>query len=134
EVLDMLRSRGAMSDPMGCLGLVSKSECKVYDYLLQKAACNQSREGIESFNRRCEEFNKGNEKRKLTKAEILNIINLRPSSLAELYAIIPNVESRFRVSQDGSADDVVELFNIVRQILPQRPENPEQVPPEQEGT
>jgi hypothetical protein len=29
EVLDFLRSRGAKVDPMGCLGVVAASECKV---------------------------------------------------------------------------------------------------------
>lgn len=29
EVFDFLRSRGATSDPMGCLGSVAPSECKV---------------------------------------------------------------------------------------------------------
>jgi hypothetical protein len=29
EVLDFLRSRGAKIDPMGCLGAVAASECKV---------------------------------------------------------------------------------------------------------
>lgn len=29
EVFDLLRARGATSDPMGCLGAVAPSECKV---------------------------------------------------------------------------------------------------------
>lgn len=29
EVLDLLRSRGATSDPLGSLGAVTSSECKV---------------------------------------------------------------------------------------------------------
>lgn len=29
EVLEFLRGRGATSDPMGCLGAVAPSECKV---------------------------------------------------------------------------------------------------------
>lgn len=29
EVLEMLRARGAKSDPMSCIGLVAISECKV---------------------------------------------------------------------------------------------------------
>lgn len=34
EVLDFLRSRGAKVDPMGCLGAVAASECKVITLLL----------------------------------------------------------------------------------------------------
>jgi hypothetical protein len=34
EVLDFLRSRGAKIDPMGCLGAVAVSECKVITDLL----------------------------------------------------------------------------------------------------
>jgi hypothetical protein len=32
EALDFLRSRGAKTDPMGCLGAVAASECKVVIY------------------------------------------------------------------------------------------------------
>ncbi|XP_020693219.1 uncharacterized protein LOC110107324 isoform X1 [Dendrobium catenatum] len=135
EVLDMLRARGAQRDPMACIGLVANSECKVYDYLLQRAACNQTREVIESFKRRYEEFKKGNEKRKLTKAELLNIINFRPSSHAELYAVIPNLDARFKVNEDGGSNDVDELLNIVHEMLPPPPQQPEQEAPDhEEGT
>ncbi|BAF29810.1 uncharacterized protein [Oryza sativa Japonica Group] len=79
EVLDFLRSRGAKTDPMGCLGAVAASECKVYEYLLKTPACNQTRESINEFVTRCESF-------KLTNADKLNVINWRPSSAADAYA------------------------------------------------
>jgi hypothetical protein len=34
EVLDFLRSRGAKTDPMRCLGAVTASECKVTTFFL----------------------------------------------------------------------------------------------------
>jgi hypothetical protein len=34
EVLDFLQTRGAKVDPMGCLGAVAASECKVITLLL----------------------------------------------------------------------------------------------------
>ncbi|KAG8093261.1 hypothetical protein GUJ93_ZPchr0012g20944 [Zizania palustris] len=82
EVLDFLRSRGAKTDPMGCLGAVAASECKVYEYLLKTPSCNQTRESIDEFVIRCESF-------KLTNADKLNVINWRPSSAADAYAVLP---------------------------------------------
>jgi hypothetical protein len=35
ELFDFLRSRGATSDPMGCLGSVAPSECKVPHYFFR---------------------------------------------------------------------------------------------------
>ncbi|KAK8919214.1 hypothetical protein KSP39_PZI021383 [Platanthera zijinensis] len=127
EVLDMLRSRGATSDPMGCLGAVTSSECMVYDYLIKGAACNQTRESIEDFKKRCAEFKKVNEKHKFTRAEILNIINLRPSGHAQLYSIIHDLEKRFNISNgDGSEDGCLlvleEFLNIIHEVLPPPPE------------
>nr|CAD1822489.1 unnamed protein product [Ananas comosus var. bracteatus] len=67
DVFDFLRARGATSDPMGCLGAVAPSECKVFEYLHQSPACTQTRESIDEFLERCEKF-------KLSPAEKLNII------------------------------------------------------------
>uniref|UniRef100_A0A453IJP4 RNA polymerase Rpb4/RPC9 core domain-containing protein n=3 Tax=Aegilops tauschii subsp. strangulata TaxID=200361 RepID=A0A453IJP4_AEGTS len=82
EVLDFLRTRGAKTDPMGCLGAVAASECKVYEYLLKIPACNQTRESVTEFANRCEGF-------KLTDADKQNIINWRPTSVADVYAVLP---------------------------------------------
>lgn len=77
EVLDFLRTRGAKTDPMGCLGAVAASECKVYEYLLKTPACNQTRESVTEFANRCEGF-------KLTDADKQKIINWRPTSVADV--------------------------------------------------
>lgn len=122
EVLDLLRGRGAKSDPIGCLGVVTSSECKVYDYLIHGAACSQTREGIENFKKRYQEFLEKNQKVKLTKVEILNIINLRPSGTAELYSIIPNLEACFDISDDGSSDVLDDFLSLIQEALPPRPE------------
>ncbi|KAG0459502.1 hypothetical protein HPP92_022630 [Vanilla planifolia] len=131
EVLDLLQTRGAASDHMACLGKVSVSECKVYDYLTQKAACNQTREGIQSFKLRCEEFMKRHGKRKLAKSEILNVINFRPSSYVELYAVLP-LDDCFKMDADGNSPDADEFLKIVCDLLSPPPTKPEQEGAEEE--
>ncbi|KAM7488371.1 hypothetical protein LguiB_025855 [Lonicera macranthoides] len=49
EVLNFLQSRGAGKDPTRVIAPIAPSEFKVYDYLEQSAACNQSREKINEF-------------------------------------------------------------------------------------
>lgn len=53
---------------------------QVFDYLVHGAARNQTRDAVNEFLKRCEKF-------RLAKAEKLNIINLRPSSQAEIYPV-----------------------------------------------
>ncbi|KAI5661141.1 hypothetical protein M9H77_20464 [Catharanthus roseus] len=136
EVLDFLRSRGAGKDPTRCLTSIASSEYKVifslsdifsdsfkinrlldwlifqrllqvYDYLEQTAACNQTREIIHEFLEKCKSYD-------LAKAEILNIINIRPSSVVEIDPIIEECETRF-------GDSAEELVESVTQILPPPP-------------
>ncbi|CAL5416185.1 unnamed protein product [Camellia sinensis] len=98
EVLDFLRSRGAAKDPTRII---------VFDYLEQSAACNQTRERITEFVEKCKKYN-------LAKAEILNIVNIRPSSVVEIDPIIEECESRL-------GDSVEELVELVAEVLPALP-------------
>uniref|UniRef100_A0A0E0MMH8 DNA-directed RNA polymerase III subunit RPC9 n=1 Tax=Oryza punctata TaxID=4537 RepID=A0A0E0MMH8_ORYPU len=122
EVLDFLRSRGAKTDPMGCLGAVAASECKVYEYLLKTPACNQTRESINEFVTRCESF-------KLTNADKLNIINWRPSSAADAYAMIEECGKRFSKDERGEAcnedERVEEFLELVKEAFPPPHPKPE---------
>ncbi|XP_058082598.1 uncharacterized protein LOC131230692 isoform X2 [Magnolia sinica] len=111
EVLDLLRSRGATSDPLGALGAVSPSECKVFNYLVNSAACNQTREIINEFLKRSEKYN-------LARAEKLNIINMRPSSEPQIFPIIEDCETRL------DTDKLKELVSIVVEVLPPPPPRP----------
>ncbi|CAO2818945.1 unnamed protein product [Amaranthus hypochondriacus] len=77
EVLELLRSRGASTDPTRAMSLTTPSEFKVYDYLVESAACNQTRECIKNFLDKSKEY-------QLAKAEVINIINIRPTSAVEL--------------------------------------------------
>ncbi|GLT61554.1 hypothetical protein SLA2020_342520 [Shorea laevis] len=104
EVLDFLRSRGASKDPTRVIVPVAPSEFKVYDYLVETAACNQTREHINEFLEKCKKYS-------LAKAEVLNIINLRPSSLVEIDPIIEQSEKRFE-------EQLEELVNLVAEVLP----------------
>ncbi|KAJ8568495.1 hypothetical protein K7X08_028028 [Anisodus acutangulus] len=110
EVLDFLRSRGAGRDPTRVIVPVAPSEFKVYEFLEQTAACNQTRQSIDEYLGKCKSI-------KLAKAEILNIINIRPSSLVELYPIIEEYDNRF-----GEAAETMEDFvESVVQLLPPPP-------------
>ncbi|KAM3754983.1 hypothetical protein ACB098_02G004500 [Castanea mollissima] len=80
EVVDFLRSKGAAVDSTRVLAQVSPSEYKVYDYLVQTAACNQTREHINEFVDKCKIYG-------LAKAEVLNIINIRPTSIIDIYTV-----------------------------------------------
>ncbi|GMI64225.1 hypothetical protein HRI_000091800 [Hibiscus trionum] len=107
EVLDFLRSRGASKDPTRVIVAIAPSEFKVYDYLLESPACNQTKEQVNEFLTRCKSY-------KLAKAEVLNIINLRPSALVEIHPIIEESEERF-------GEKLEELVNLVVEVLPEPP-------------
>jgi len=118
EVLDFLRSRGAKVDPMGCLGVVAASECKVYEYLLKTPACNQTRESIYEFVKRSEDF-------RLADADKLNVMNWRPSSAADAYAMIEECGRRFNRNERGETCDEDErvqgFLDMVKEVLPPPP-------------
>jgi hypothetical protein len=54
---------------------------QVYDYLVKTPAGSQTREGLQ-------EFFKGAEEYKLTKAEYLQASNLRPSTAVEVHLVV----------------------------------------------
>ncbi|XVF20558.1 hypothetical protein REPUB_Repub12eG0010900 [Reevesia pubescens] len=108
EVLDFLRSRGASKDPTRVIVPIAPSEFKVYDHLVKSATCNQTKEHINEFLERCKIY-------KLAKAEVLNIINLRPSALVEIDPIIEQSEKRFGEQQ------LEEVVNLVVEVLPEPP-------------
>lgn len=119
EVLEFLRSRGATSDPLGCLGSVAASECKVFDYLVQSPAGTQTKKDVDEFLKRCESFD-------LAKAEKLNIINLRPSTQAEIYPVIEYCDKRFASNENEGTSKVEELVNLVIEVLPPPPKSDEE--------
>ncbi|XP_024014285.1 uncharacterized protein LOC18022345 [Eutrema salsugineum] len=106
EVLDFLNSRGASKDITRVIAPIAKSEYKVYDYLVETAAFTQTRESINRFSEKCRDF-------KVAKAEILNIINLRPSSIVELMPIIEKPDDR-EINSDG-------ILELVQDLLPPLP-------------
>ncbi|KAL1203944.1 hypothetical protein V5N11_011788 [Cardamine amara subsp. amara] len=108
EVLDFLNSRGASKDTTRVIAPIARSEYKVYDYLVETAACTQTRESVNRFAEKCKDF-------KVAKAEILNIINLRPSSIVELTPILEDLDNR-----EGEVDSngILELVNDLLPPLP----------------
>ncbi|KAK4478123.1 hypothetical protein RD792_017402, partial [Penstemon davidsonii] len=105
EVLDLLRSRGAGRDPTRVIASVSPSEFKVYDYLEQTPASKQTREIVHEFVEECKTYD-------LAKAEILNVINIRPASGVEVFTIIEECESRL------DEEKTEELVQTIARVLP----------------
>ncbi|CAO2826461.1 unnamed protein product [Amaranthus hypochondriacus] len=105
EVLDLLRSRGAAKDTTRAMSLITPSEFKVYDYLVESAAYNQTRESINTFLEKSKDY-------QLTKAELINIINIRPTSAVEIASIIEHHEER---NLEEQLDNIVEM---VMEVLP----------------
>ncbi|EOA28088.1 hypothetical protein CARUB_v10024270mg [Capsella rubella] len=117
EVLDFLNSRGASKDTTRVIAPIAISEYKVYDYLVETAASTQTRESVNKFADKCKDF-------KVAKAEILNIINLRPSSAVELAPIIETPkkgEKERKIDTDG----ILELVKDLLPPLPTTDETPE---------
>ncbi|XP_047318494.1 DNA-directed RNA polymerase III subunit RPC9-like isoform X2 [Impatiens glandulifera] len=112
EVLEFLRGRGAGKDQTRLLLSIKQSEFKVFDYLEQSQAGYETLDTIKEFLEKSKPYN-------LTKAEILNILNTRPSSVAEINPIIYDWDRRKLV-----LDDLVE---VVVEVLPGPP------PTENEG-
>ncbi|GJN37384.1 hypothetical protein PR202_gb26329 [Eleusine coracana subsp. coracana] len=84
----------------------------VYEYLLKTPACNQTRDSIYEFVKRREGF-------RLAEADKLNVINWRPSSPADAYAI---EECGRRFSRDEREEDRVQDFlDMVKEVLPPPP-------------
>ncbi|XP_022872494.1 DNA-directed RNA polymerase III subunit rpc9-like [Olea europaea var. sylvestris] len=107
EVLELLRSRGAGKDPTRAIAAVAPSEFKVYDYLEQTVASKQTIEIIHKFVEDCKKYD-------LTNGEMLNIVNIRPSSAVEIDPIIQDCDSRM-------GDRIDEFLESVVQVLPPHP-------------
>ncbi|KAK4587426.1 hypothetical protein RGQ29_024220 [Quercus rubra] len=110
EVVDFLRSKGAANDSTRVLAQVSPSEYKT-------AACNQTREHINEFVDKCKIYG-------LAKAEVLNIINIRPTSIIDIYTIIEEGETRFG-DETRFGEVSKELAELVEKTLPPPPTDPE---------
>ncbi|XP_045794718.1 uncharacterized protein LOC123889419 [Trifolium pratense] len=105
EVLDFLRSKGASKDPSRVIAKVAMSEYKVYDYLVNTSANVQTREDIA-------EYLSGIKLHDLSEAEILNIVNIRPAAVVEIYPIIEECPDRF------PDEEVTEIVELVEKTLP----------------
>ncbi|XP_059636643.1 uncharacterized protein LOC132278774 [Cornus florida] len=106
EVLDFLRSRGAVKDTQA-IASIAPSELKVYNYLENSAACSQTRESIKEFLEKRKKYG-------LKMVETISIINSRPSSVVEIDPMIEFCEKRL-------GEGVEELVEMVVQVLPSPP-------------
>lgn len=112
EVLNFLRARGASTDPTRVIAPIAPSEFKVYDYLMESAARDQTKECIAEFMEKSKKYD-------LAKAELLNIINLRAASDVEINMIVESCEERM------DEDQVTELAEMVAEVLPPPPAKPD---------
>ncbi|WVZ08773.1 hypothetical protein V8G54_022119 [Vigna mungo] len=110
EVLDFFRAKGASKDPTRVIVKVAHSEYKVYDYLVDTAASDQTRENID-------EFLTSIKRHDLAKAEVLNILNTRPAAEVEIFPIIENCEGR----SPDEEKEVTEIVDPVTKTLPPPP-------------
>jgi hypothetical protein len=81
---------------------------QVRDYLLASPCANQTDENIQSFMQAISGYS-------LEKSEVLQIINERPTTVAELDCIIEEMDTRFSDEQGQ------EILAIVIEHLPPRP-------------
>lgn len=78
------------------------------DYLSTTPAATQTQEAIDNFMGAISKFS-------LEKAELLMMVNSRPSSIAELDCIVEEMDTRF------SEGETHEMLGIVKRNLPPAP-------------
>ncbi|CAF1707546.1 hypothetical protein Bca4012_005672 [Brassica carinata] len=121
EVLNLINSKGASKDTTRVIAAIARSEYKVCDYLNETVASTQTLESVTTFSDKCKDF-------KLAKAEILNIINIRPSVdfKALLDPIIEEPKER-GIDTDG-------ILELVQDLLPPLPVVETQMEKDQDET
>ncbi|BBN09687.1 DNA-directed RNA polymerase III subunit RPC9 [Marchantia polymorpha subsp. ruderalis] len=118
EVLELLQKRGAAKGPLG--GSISPAEYKVYEFLVDTPAGTQTRAALEEFVKEVKVF-------KLTEAERLQSVNLRPATAVEVHLIVEDCDERL------SGEQVDSLIETVDRVLPSPPEKPEAEEEEAKG-
>ncbi|GJP34001.1 hypothetical protein CLOM_g18484 [Closterium sp. NIES-68] len=111
EVFQLLTDRGAMGAvdvSQGGMGPAA-IECQVYRYLCAAPAATQTRAAVAACTERAASFG-------LTRAETLQLVNLRPSQPVEAHLIISDCEMRL------PGDRVEQLLQAVEETLPAAPE------------
>lgn len=99
EVAQVLKERGA--DPSAGLNTRAKaSEKTVYEYLVSQAGCIKSREELQALVDDLKPLG-------LTRAELVQVMNLAPASAVEVHLIVEDCEDRLNEQQ------VDELIAIV---------------------
>eukprot|EP00887_Chlorella_sp_A99_P005685 scaffold1.g5685.t1 len=101
EVLAVLKAREADKHPSVSKAL--PSEIKVYSALQQASGPPRSREELQAFIKAVEPFD-------LTKAEVLQLLNHRPTSEVEIYLCVEQCEERLGEEKVG---ELLELETLV---------------------
>ncbi|GJP34008.1 hypothetical protein CLOM_g18490 [Closterium sp. NIES-68] len=99
---------GAVDVSQGGMGPAA-IECQVYRYLCAAPAATQTRAAVAACTERAASFG-------LTRAETLQLVNLRPSQPVEAHLIISDCEMRL------PGDRVEQLLQAVEETLPAAPE------------
>ncbi|XP_048605585.1 uncharacterized protein LOC106378883 [Brassica napus] len=123
EVLNLINSKGASKITTRVIAAIARSEYKSfrYDYLNETVASTQTLESVTTFSDKCKDF-------KLAKAEILNIINIRPSvDFKALLDLIIEEPKEWGIDTDG-------ILELVQDFLPPLPVVETQMEKDQDET
>eukprot|EP00271_Cylindrocystis_brebissonii_P001860 TRINITY_DN12171_c0_g2_i1.p1 TRINITY_DN12171_c0_g2~~TRINITY_DN12171_c0_g2_i1.p1 ORF type:complete len:152 (-),score=47.94 TRINITY_DN12171_c0_g2_i1:261-716(-) len=114
EVMEILKACGADNPELAGSSMTGakKSECEVFKYLSDLPAVTQTYEAIADFISEAKPF-------KLTKAELLQAINLRASTAVEVHLVVEDCDERL------TPEAVDSLIAIVERTLPPPPVKPE---------
>lgn len=102
EVLQILKQRGADGGAANATALAS--EKILYQYLVSHSCGHKTGTELAAFIKELQPY-------KLTRAEVLQVMNLVPSTEVELYLIVEECEERL------GADQVQELLQLVDKYL-----------------
>ncbi|WZZ44329.1 hypothetical protein YC2023_040588 [Brassica napus] len=114
EVLNLINSKGASKITTRVIAAIARSEYKT-------VASTQTLESVTTFSDKCKDF-------KLAKAEILNIINIRPSvDFKALLDLIIEEPKEWGIDTDG-------ILELVQDFLPPLPVVETQMEKDQDET
>lgn len=106
EVMLLLQERGAASTDQ--FSRATNIEKATYEYLYKTCSTQeQGGEKVKSFHTAVDGFG-------LASAEVVQLINMRPTSAVDVHLIVESIETRYGEKTDEIVD---ELLEIVRQHL-----------------
>ncbi|TPX30560.1 hypothetical protein SmJEL517_g05901 [Synchytrium microbalum] len=110
EVLELLKKTRAHRNIAPEFADLNTVETEVLKYLENKPAASQTHEDVDKF------MNSPiTSKFELTEAEVLQLLNWRPTSTLELVLYVSDLETRFTAEQQQ------EMLKLIKELLPPPP-------------